>query len=130
MPKASHGINPVTIRQTHPRWPGDLCLTIGRLHLRVGGETFKPVTVVVYREQADGDRVDPANILANFIVDEEEFCRGLHHLFPTGELDAVGDASPTVNQELLNVLREFVEPGEGDCQALRARARALVERYE
>lgn len=134
MPKATHGINPVTI-QGDDQYGRTLGLTLSRIWIGEGDKiTRKPMCAIIsVLDKNDPEKVE---LLAEFKCEEETMVGGLYHLFPKGELDHAGEAPPTVNQELFNMLRDVLEQAQRAVDGytydpyLLDRAAALVKRYE
>lgn len=78
------GINPVTFRAPMGN------VTMSRLWVSpdAGGTIQKNFSVVVWKPDASGDRPEGEPSLVN--LDEDEFLRGLQHLFPAGEVKNIG----------------------------------------
>lgn len=109
MGKASHGINPVTLRGIDNRTGKATALTMMRMHVGVGDKLNKLFTVVMYDESEGVEARDAAHAEARIqsfvVLDEDHVLSGLYHLFPTGEMDH-GDTSPSaINAQLVDALK-------------------------
>lgn len=113
MAKASHGINPITLRGIDNRTGKATALTMMRMHVGIGDKVNKLFTVVMYDESEGIEPRDAAHAEARMqgfvVLDEDHVLSGLYHLFPTGEMDH-GDTSPAaVNAELIDALTAAVK---------------------
>lgn len=113
MPKAKHGINPVTIRGKD-QYGRTLGLTLSRLWIQGPDDKTwqKLMCAAISLLGADasggsGDDPDSCEPIAILKVDEELMTSGLYHLFPQGELDHAGEQAPALNQELVQAVREL-----------------------
>jgi hypothetical protein len=102
MPRASHGINPVTFRGTVARNDNKpIAITIARMHVGFGDVLNKWVPVVLSKDDGSNE------ILGQVILDEDHFLGGMYHLFPIkGEMDHADLAPATVNDELIMHLHD------------------------
>ncbi len=106
MGKATHGINPVTLRGNYPQGE-KLCITFARMHVSIGGPLKKFFPITVYEDGPDP--VDSAEAEARMkclvMLDEDQFLDGMYHLFPQGMLDYADQAPEPTNQKLVEGLR-------------------------
>lgn len=136
MGKATHGINPITLRGQDHRTGKPTALTLGRMHVGISGDIKKMFTVTMYDET---DGIEPksaadaeARMFGFLVLDEDHVLEGLYHLFPTGEMDHGDKAAEPINAELLAALKTAVAAlqGLGASQEALSPLAGLLKRIE